>query len=252
MFKMNSKKSFVVILVILVLSLAVTSCAGALSAQTAVPGQQPAETSGGITVVGQGTAYGQPDQATVIVGVETFAPSVDEATTQNQETLNSVMGALEEAGIAPEDIQTTNYSLYAEQIYGERGPEGIAGYRVSNQVNVKIRDISKVSDVLGVVTGAGANAIYGVNFAVADPAALEAEARAAAMADAAARAESLAELGGVGLGEIRIISEVITQPGLPYGMGGGAYAMEQAAGAPGISPGQLSYQVQVQVTYGLQ
>ena len=161
------------------------------------------------------------------------------------------MAALEAAGIAAEDIQTTNYSLYAEQIYGDNGPEGIAGYRVSNQVNVKIRDISVVGDVLAAVTEAGANAIYGVNFSVADPAALEAEARAAAMEDAAKRAQSLAELGGVTLGDIVVISEIVGQPVMPYG--GNGFAMEQAASAvPGISPGQLSYQVQVQVTYGIQ
>ena len=247
---MISKRSSIAVLFILALSMVLTSCAGTLEAQTAVPDQQSSTANGGVTVVGQGTAYGEPDQATVMVGVETFAPSVSEATSQNQENLNSVMVALDEVGIAPEDIQTTNYSLYAEQIYGERGPEGIAGYRVSNQVNVTIRDISKVSDVLGAVTDAGANAIYGVNFSVADPAALEAEARAAAMADAAERAKSLAELGNVNLGGIKIISEVIGQPIAP--MGGGGYAMEMAASAPGISPGQLSYQVQVQVTYGLQ
>jgi len=162
------------------------------------------------------------------------------------------MAALTAAGIADEDIQTTNYSLYAEQIYGDKGPEGIAGYRISNQVNVKIRDISRVGDVLGAVTEAGANAIYGVNFSVADPAALEAEARAQAMEDAAKRAASLAELGNVTLGDVKVISEVVGQPVMPLGMGGGGFAMEQAASAPGISPGQLSYQVQVQVTYNIQ
>ena len=105
--------------------------------------------------------------------------------------------------------------------------------------------------MLAAVTEAGANAIYGVNFAVADPAALEAEARALAMQDAANRAASLAELGDVSLGEITVISEVVGTPIMPYG--GGGFAMEQAASAaPGISPGQLSYQVQVQVTYGIQ
>jgi uncharacterized protein YggE len=240
--------------IVLILGLALAACSGvAPTTQAAVSGQQATTTYvGGITVVGQGTAYGQPDQATVIVGVDTFAPTVEEATTQNQTTLDNVMAALEAAGIASEDIQTTNYSLYAEQIYGDRGPEGIAGYRVSNQVNVKIRDISLVGDILAAVTEAGANAIYGVNFSVADPAALEAEARANAVEDARLRAESLAELGGVTLGDVTIISEVVGAPVMPLGMGGGGFAMEQAASAPGISPGQLSYQVQVQVTYGIQ
>lgn len=249
---MNNKKSLMVMVIVLIIGAALVGCTGTLPAQTAAPAQQQtANATGGITVVGQGTAYGEPDQATVIVGVDTFAPTVAEATAQNQATIDKIMAALEAQGIAKEDIQTTNYSLYAEQIYGEKGPEGIAGYRVSNQVNVKIRDISKVGDVLGAVTEAGANAIYGVSFSVADPAALEAEARALAMADAEKRAESLAELGNVTLGDIRLISEVVGQPITPLGMGG-AVAMEMAAATPSISPGQLSYQVQVQVTYGIQ
>jgi len=251
---MSNKKSLITMLVVLLMGLALAACNAATPAQTAAPGQQPGTvvTNGGITVVGQGTAYGQPDQAMVVVGVDTFAPTVAEATAQNQTTLDKVMAALTAAGIADEDIQTTNYSLYAEQIYGDKGPEGIAGYRISNQVNVKIRDISRVGDVLGAVTEAGANAIYGVNFSVADPAALEAEARAQAMEDAAKRAASLAELGNVTLGDVKVISEVVGQPVMPLGMGGGGFAMEQAASAPGISPGQLSYQVQVQVTYNIQ
>ncbi len=250
---MSTKKNIVAVLFVLVLGMALAACSGALPTQAATPGQQAAAAGlvGGVTVIGQGTSYGKPDQATVVVGVETFTPTVAEATAQNQAALDRVMAALEAAGIAAEDIQTTNYSLYAEQIYGDKGPEGIAGYRVSNQVNVTVRDISAVGDVLAAVTEAGANSIYGVNFSVADPAALEAEARAAAMQDARKRAESLAELGGVSLGDVVVISEVIGTPVLPLGMGGG-FAMEQAAVAPSISPGQLSYQVQVQVTYAIQ
>ncbi len=249
---MSKQKNLIVVLFIAILALALVGCNAAQAGGTAAPLAQTGSTvsAGGITVVGQGTAYGQPDQATVVVGVETFAATVAEATTQNQTTLDNVMAALTAAGIAAEDIQTTNYSLYAEQTYGENGPTGIAGYRVSNQVNVKIRDIALISDVLAAVTEAGANAIYGVNFSVADPAALEAEARALAMQDAANRAASLAELGSVSLGEVVVISEVVGAPVMPYG---GGYAMEQAASAaPGISPGQLSYQVQVQVTYSIQ
>ena len=164
---MSTKKNVIAVAFVLIMGLALAACNGALPTQAATPGQQTTGGNvGGITVVGQGTSYGQPDQATVIVGVDTFAATVAEATTQNQATLDRVMAALEAAGIATEDIQTTNYSLYAEQIYGEKGPEGIAGYRVSNQVNVKIRDISQVGDVLAAVTEAGANAIYGVNFTV--------------------------------------------------------------------------------------
>lgn len=241
-------KRFVGILALLALTALLAACGGPATPATAVE-----SAAGGITVIGQGEAYGQPDQAQVQAGVEIFAETVSEATSQNEAVIAQIIAALGQMGINAEDIQTTNYSLWAEQIYGDRGPEGIAGYRVTNMVNVTIRDIDTVGEVLAAVTDAGANSIYGINFTVADPAALEDEARAAAMADARKRAESLAELGGVSLGDVQIISEVIGQPApMPMGFGGADFAVMESAVAPSISPGELSYQVQIQVTFDIQ
>jgi uncharacterized protein YggE len=248
MFTDNRSKLF---LVVLLAAFAVLAVACAPNTAQSVTGT--AIDSSAITVVGQGEAFGEPDQANVQVGVEIFAETVEEAMNENQAILDKVMAALEEQGIAPEDIQTSNYNLWAEQNYGDNGFEGISGYRVSNQVNVTVRDINVLSDVLAAVTGAGANSINGVYFSVADPAALEAEARAAAMEDAKARAGELAGLAGLELGDAKVVSEVIGEPPIsPLGAGGG-YAVEQAAvSKPGISPGQLSFQVQVQVTFNAQ
>jgi uncharacterized protein YggE len=106
--------------------------------------------------------------------------------------------------------------------------------------------------VLAAVIDAGANNIFGLSFSVSDPAALEEEARAKAMSDAGDRAAKLAELGQVKLGEIKVISEVINQPPAPQpGFGGGVAAAEAAAPVPSISPGQLSFEVQVQITYSI-
>lgn len=247
MFSYN-KQTILSVLALLALTVVLVACSGPATADAAA---NPAVNSGGITVVGQGEAFGQPDQAEVQVGVETFAPQVSQATSENEATIQTIMDALTAQGIAAEDIQTTNYNLWAEQIYGDQGPEGIAGYRVNNQVNVTIRDIDNVGAVLAAVTEAGANNIFGVYFSVSDPAALEVEARATAMTDARERAASLAELGGVNLGDVQIISEVIG-PAAPFPRGlGGGFAVEEAAMAPSISPGQLSYNVQVQVTFGI-
>ena len=245
----NTMKTMLAVLVLAALTAVLVACSPAAaspaSAQTAV------NSTGGITVVGQGEAFGTPDQASVQVGVEIFADTVAEATSQNEATIQQIMDTLTALNIDSKDIQTTNYSLWAEQIYGDRGPEGIAGYRVTNQVNVTIRDINQVSDVLSAVIDAGANTVYGIQFSVADPAELEAEARADAIADARARAASLAELANVELGDVTVISEIINQPVMPLGYGGGM-AMSEAAAAPSVSPGQLNYNVQVQVTFGIQ
>lgn len=221
--------------------------AGTSQTEESLPGQG-ART---IKVVGIGEALGEPDEARVTVGVETFAAKVDDATSENEDIIDAILDSLTESGIASNDIQTSNYSLWAEQRYGENGPEGIAGYRVSNQVSVVIRDIEKVGDVLAAVTAAGANSIYGVSFSVADPAMLQAEAREKALEDARQRAESLAQLSGLPLGEIEAIDEAYFAGSGPFPMGGGGYGAGGADQATSISPGQLSYQSQVQVVYGI-
>jgi len=202
---------------------------------------------GEITVIGKGEAIGKPDQAQVQVGVDILADSVEVAASQNQAVINEIMSALTAQGVEPKDIQTTNFNVWVEQIYLEGQTPQVGGYHVSNQVNVTIRESDKVGEVLSAVIGAGANNIFGISFSVADPATLEAEARAKAMEDARARAEELAQLGQVELGDVKLISEVIAQTGPPFA------AFEQAATveAPSIVPGQLTFQIQLQVTYNI-
>ena len=239
-------RSLSIISVLVAVSVFLSACAqgGALS------GAPAAETKV-ITVVGQGEAMGVPDQARVNVGVDVFEPEVSQAVQKNEATIQAIMEVLVGLGIAQEDIQTSNYSLYAEQKYGDQGAEGISGYRVSNQVSVTIRDIERVSEVLEAVTKAGANNIYGVEFILSETGTLESQARANALKNAQNRAAELAKMSGVNLGEILAISEVISPltPVYRYGMGGGAEAA--AVPAPSISPGQVSVSTQVQVTYEL-
>lgn len=241
----NRIRTIFIISTLLAVSLVASACAPALQGETGAPEKKI------ITVVGQGEAKGVPDQARVNVGVDVFEPEVSQAVEKNEATIQAIMQALAGLGIAQEDIQTSNYSLYAEQRYGDQGAEGISGYRVSNQVSVTIRDIARVSEVLEAVINAGANNIYGVEFILSETGTLESQARESALADAENRATELAQMSGVELGGILAISEVINPiaPIYRYGMGGGAEAA--AAPAPSISPGQISVSTQVQVTYEL-
>lgn len=237
------------VLASLVVGCAPTSVGSSGNVEAAQLGQEAS-----IRVTGFGEALGQPDEAQVTVGVETFSPKVNDATAENEATVAAILDSLEEAGIDAEDIQTSNYNLWAEQRYGENGPEGIAGYHVSNQVMVLIRDVGKVGDLLAAVIAAGANSIYGVQFSVADPAALEAEAREKALEDARQRVESLVQLSGLTLDSILAIEETVGQypefaRGGGDGLGGGVGGAVQASSS--ISPGQLSYRSQVQVTFAV-
>lgn len=254
---MFRKVAFVGIAIALVLAIGAAGIwlwgqvASPVAAQSAEPaaGYSSAET---ITVVGQGTSNASPDIAKVSLGVDTSAETVGEAVAANDEIMASILAALEEAGIAAKDIQTMNYSItldrYPEQPVLEEGSssEPKPLYRVSNMVNVTVRELESVGDVLDAVIEAGANDIWGITFALDDPSAAEAEARASAIEDALARAGALAELSGVTLGPVMSVTEVIGSTPLQV-----PAALERAAsgGAGVISPGELEIGYQVQVTY---
>jgi uncharacterized protein YggE len=118
-------------------------------------------------------------------------------------------------------------------------------YHVTNQVDVIVRDVNQLGDVLDQSVAAGANNIYGVNFSVEDTAKLETDARAKAVENAKARAQELAQLNGLQLGEVLSVSEVIGGSAFPMdyggkGMGGG--------GTP-VQPGELEMSLSIQITY---
>jgi len=244
---MLNRKTFYAVLLMTGLLVVATGCSPAATASSATP---PNRT---ITVVGLGKASGTPDVAYVTVGVETRDASVQVAVDDNAEIMNDVLDALKALGIADQDLQTSNYSVYTEReptprTVEEEEAEGALVYQVRNQVSVKVRDLDLLEDVLDEAVSAGANSIYGIQFGVDDPSELQAEARADAVSDAKARAESLAELNDVAVGDVLQISEVIT--GSPVLYERAAYAVPQAAGAP-IEVGELEVQMSVQVTYAI-
>ena len=205
-----------------------------------------------ITVTGYGQAFGAPDVAYVEVGVDVADKDVNVAFTRANDTMNAVTEALKGLGIAPEDLRTTNISVYSDYYNPETGgndPEPT--YRVNNTLRVTVRDISQASEVISTAVNAGANTVYNLSFGIADTAELEQQARAQAVEDARVRAQNLAELTGVTLGEPIIITEFSGNqlPPIPYradaaamGLGGG--------GAP-VETGQLSVNVQVDITFAI-
>jgi uncharacterized protein YggE len=230
----------------------------AAQAQTPVPTEEPQTPNmpapGTITVIGEGKVSVEPDIARVTIGVETVKESVQEASAENKVTVEAVLDALRAQGIAEEDIQTTGFNIFAER-YGPEGPlaDSDVRYRVSNNVTVVIRDLDTVGEVLDAAVEAGANNIYGIEFALDDPSQPEPDAREMAVADAESKADELAGLMGLTKGRVVSISEVI-------GMGGGYYSnnfAQQARGMGGgggapIAPGQIDLIMQLQIVYAIE
>ncbi len=230
------------ILVALTLALLVVGV-GATSAQEVFPQNT-------ITVVGFGTAYGEPDVAYVELGVELVEEDLSQAFNATAENMNAIIAALEELGIARGDMQTTGVNIYPEDRYDQSGVMASRVYRVRNTVRVTVRDISTIDQVISTGVEAGANTIYNLSYGIDDPTELENDARVDAVEDARLRAQRLADALGLTVGDPVIVSEVLNNSfPYPYGLGGGGMMMDVASQP--VLPGQLSVSLQVQITFAL-
>lgn len=202
-----------------------------------------------LTVTGNGMVYGAPDKAIVSVGIEERNKNAAEAVASATTKMTRIIDAMKALGVEAKDLQTTNFSIYAQQDYDNEGkPLSTYTYVVNNSLNVVVRDLAKVGDVLGNAVDAGANSIGGVTFSVEDTAALEAQAREQAMADAKARAEQLARAAGVTLGQPMSINEYLSGPIL-YASEVKAVGLAADGSSVPVQSGQIQVNMQVSVTY---
>ena len=205
----------------------------------------------GIWVSGQGKVTAVPDIATLRLGIEAQETTVAEAQSQAAGAMDKVMTALTNNGMAKKDIQTQSFNIQKVTRWDDKNQrEVIIGYRVTNVVTAKIRDIEKAGTIIDAVAGAGGDLtrIDSISFSVDDPSEYYKQARQKAMTDAKAKAQQLADLAGVTLGKPTYISEGSSYP-VPSGQ---AVFMEKAlAAAPEtpISPGEMEISLSVQVTY---
>lgn len=180
-----------------------------------------AETTGQLTVSGEGSVFAVPDMAVVSVGAMADASTAQEAMDQTSDITSAILARLADAGIEGRDIQTSDLSL--NPIWNHRATTDdrprIEGYQASNRVTVRVRDLDALGGVLDALLRDGANQLGGLQFTVSDPEALLNEARVRAVADARARAQLLADAAGVQLGGLISLSETGTPMPRPEMMG---------------------------------
>ena len=173
----------------------------------ATPALAQTVTPAAISVTGEASVSVPPDQAQIDGGVTTDARTAREASDANNAAMGKVLLALKGAGIDEKDYQTARLSLQPQYSPNRSGASPVVGYRASNRVTVKVRDVTKVANMIDVLVGAGANDIGGINFMVSQASTLLDEARAKAIADARRKAGIYAKAAGVTLGEPLSISE---------------------------------------------
>ena len=209
----------------------------------------------GIWVNGQGKIAAEPDLATLRLGIDAEAQSVAVAQADAAGAMERVMNALEDAGIDDKDIQTQSFSIRRMTRWDrDTEKEVTTGYRVSNIVAAKVRNIDETGAIIDAVAAAGGDLtrIDSINFSVEDPTDYNKTAREKAMADALAKAQQLADLAGVSLGEPTFVSESSSSPSPVFRSGG--FDMEMAAASiadTSISPGELEISINLQLVYAI-
>lgn len=205
-----------------------------------------------IVVTGEGEASVAPDMALLSLTVMREAASAREALDANNAAMTNVTEAIKLFGIADRDLQTAGLQIMPRYDYTNK-PDGtqeakLVAYQVTNTLSVRVRDLVKTGEILDKAVSLGVNQGGNITFANDDPSAVITEARRKAVAEATAKANTLADAAGVKLGRVVEISDqsYSAQP-MPIE----AKAFDRVAAAVPIQAGENSYRVQVNMIFAL-
>lgn len=201
-----------------------------------------------ISVSGEANISVAPDLAQIDAGVANDAKTAKEASDANNAAIGKVLLALKGAGIDEKDYQTSRLSLQPQ--YGQNkstGASPVVGFRASNRVTVKIRDVTKVAGIIDALVGAGANDIGNISFEVTQASKLLDDARERAVADARRKAEIYAKATGVTLGA----PLSITEGGAPVPLFKARMATAPMAAPAAVAPGEETLSVTVNVSWAI-
>ncbi|UCF85392.1 MAG: SIMPL domain-containing protein [Desulfobacteraceae bacterium] len=205
-----------------------------------------------ISVTGEGKANAPPDMAVIQTGVVTRGATAVEALSANNEAMENILGVLKKYKIASKYVQTSSFNVSSEfkrDEQGRRQPE-IVGYRVSNQVRVKVRNLSDLAKVLDALVRAGSNQVSGVSFGIDDPTGVLNQARNSAIADARNRAELYVQAAGVRLGKVLTISEQPIE--LPQPRHFGPSLAKEAVSSVPVATGEQEFRARIHLVFALE
>lgn len=201
-----------------------------------------------ITVNGLGEIQIPADIAFVSLGVSAQDHDVLQAQKKANETIAAVRAALIADGIAEQDINTDFINIYAMYDYSS-GTEQLAAYNANSTLAIRVTDIERVGEVIDLAFAAGANTLNGISFSATDTSEAKNAAMRAAVEDAMAKAEVLADAAGL---EIRGVEEIVEHDTYSYDRGAknnfAAQAAEDASGTV-VQAAKLTVSSNVTVTF---
>lgn len=233
--------------------LMILALASPLAAQPASNAPREGALLDTVSVTGTGRVRTQPDRFSFTVGVQTQAPTVEEAVNENNARVASVTAALKKAGATPEEIQTSGFSIYPQQDYSQGRLPRLLGYQISNNVTVTKKQIGEAGKLLQAAIAAGVNTSSGLSFSVSDPTRGRDQGLRAAFDDARAKATLLATAAGRSLGPAIAITEGTEPNVIPRPMRGAvqSMAMKAEVSEVPVESGSEELTFTVSVVFGL-
>ena len=207
-----------------------------------------------IHVTGSGSVVGEPDIATLNLGVSVEKKTVAEAREAAAVAMTAVIASLKANDIAENDIQTERFSIRPQYDYTENG-RVLRGYSVNNAVRAKVRDLENLSEVIDAAAEAGGDIIVvnSIQFMIEDTTPLQTQARGFAVKDAEAKAQTLADASGVTLGKPIAITETSHAAGPPITYAEeAAFADDSARSKTPIEAGELTVTVSITIVYEIE
>ena len=159
-----------------------------------------------IAVNGTGETRISADTAVISLGVSARDRDVLKAQQTVNENIAGIRQALLSNGVAEENINTDYMSIYAIYDYNE-DVEKVQAYNASTTLAVKVTDMDSVGKLIDEAFAAGANTLNGISFSASDTDEARDESLKAAVGEARAKAEVLAEASGLKITGIETISE---------------------------------------------
>lgn len=202
-----------------------------------------------VTVSGEAKTQTKNQIARFTAGINAVNDNKDQAVAEVNQKMEALIYAVKKFGILQEDIKTQNASVYqSEETYYDNGvtKSRPGQWRVSNTIEIKIRDVTRTTDLSNLLSSSGANNIYGPDFSIDDTDTASKELLQKAIENAKEKAQIMVASSGRSLGEVLSVSEGSSQPSyaIPYGAGGGG------GGAP-LEPGSQTISKTVTVTFEL-
>jgi uncharacterized protein YggE len=212
-----------------------------------------------ISITATGEVYVKPDLALASFSVVTESESVETAMKENTENMNAITDFIKKKGVEDKDLKTTNFNISPRYEwhdasvypYYPTGKRVLVGYEITQTLQVKIRDLSKVGEIIQGATESGANQVGELQFTVDDYDTARAEAREEAIAKAKAKANELASQLGIKLVKIKSFSDTSDTPRY-YGFAeksSSAIGLGGGDSTPQIQTGENKVEVTVYITY---